>query len=224
MEKMLLIQPHYDDSMLSALPFLLGFPGEIHEIVTSEGDFLDEKAFKAGKEEFEFFKDKLNSFRQAKGLGMYIVDYEPKYGDVTRQGITPEAHAEIFRTAERLLQEPGWEYFIYSSDSIHPNHTATRQIAEGLARTQYLRNIKMMLMAVSEQEQWFRVNSNLNDCVYKIISEEDFDFFKKELYPCFKTKLINFPWEPLENRFRYIGDKVNAKYAQNFIPRRIILD
>jgi len=223
--KMILDQPHYDDDMLSSLPFLLSFPYEIHEIITGEGDFLTEDAFYTGKREFELFKEKLNAFRQKKGMGPYIVDYQPVFGDVSRLEIKQEAHARITSILEGLLTEP-CEYFIYPTPSLNPSHCLTRRIAESVLRSPYIFNIKCVLQSISQQEYLYRSTDIVNDyCAYYMaINEEDFSFFREELYPTFTTKLKHFPFESLENAFRSCGDRINTRYAQSFIPRRIVLN
>jgi hypothetical protein len=223
MEKqMVMVVPHWDDEHLSFISQLLSFSGVIHAIYTSEGDFLTKDAYNAGKKEFENYIQKISDYRNEKGFGQYIVDYYPDYGDINRQGISWETDAKIFRILENLLKDGEWDY-LYTNDSIHPSHCRNRRIAEGLMRAPYIFNMRKILMGISQQEQLFSVSDDThNACVYEIIGDADMEFIKNVLYPCYANKLRNFPLEQMINNFKCLGDKIGVRYAQNFIPKRII--
>ncbi len=148
--------------------------------------------------------------------------YYPKYGKVTRLGVTEEAHKEICGTVESLLSEHQWEYYIYSCNSIHNNHQQSHVIAESLLRDPYIFNVRNVLIGTYDPECMFPVEDAGKFCVQRVISEEEMSALIRS-GKNYVTKLRKFPEEQFRKILHYNGLKINRVYAQSFAARHIVL-
>jgi hypothetical protein len=220
--KCLIMATHFDDEYLMFGAFLINYPGDIYVIFTHQGDCISDATFKSELEENKNFTKALCAYRKTKEYGDYVIKYIPRMGGVHRLGVSEETHREICETAESLLLNNTWEYYLYSCRSIHNNHRQSNIIAESLLRDPYIFNVQKVLMGTYDPECMFPTEDAGKFCAQRIISEEEMGILT-QIGKNYHKKLEKYPEEQFRKILHYNGLKIRKAYAQAFSIRHMVL-
>jgi len=215
-----IVVPHYDDEILQAGSFLVGYAGPLLLVFTHQGDVLtcDENNDEYGM--YMEADERIGAYRKEKGFGPVHSVSDIQNGD--RLSVLHIVEAAL-RSFEQV------DYFVSSLRTGHQSHTESSEICMSALRNDMLLRTRCVLQAPYPALTFGCTSHSIDDTYYTSFMPMEETAFGI-LHDCIRVDYKEKCWmgatadaDAFKLSCEFYGRKAGFKYAMPFSSRKIIL-